>query len=698
MSDVDRARRYLSAVPPALQGERNDSLNKLAFQLLERFQLAERDFESLLLEWAGGCNPPIAESEALKTIHSAWRGAHAKGVIGSKGRSGYPNHSHQGKAPATRTAEAPRYDLEGAQELPESIDDGARLLIRTVFQSGEGIRIVNAKLDEEKGGEVPDGSGPCLSREEWLRKLDKVKGNPNGIFSSSKKTGIYIAINPLKIGGSKDSDVTAYRHALVEFDEGLSPEEQFNLYQQSKLPCAAVIYSGGKSVHAWVKIDARDRREYDERVRLLYQHFQSAGYHFDPNNKNPGRLSRLPNCVRFKRRQELLALNTGTGSFSEWIKHIDGESLGSPIRFSDLIALDTSHDPNCLIGFRDGKTLRYLCKGKSGWILGPSGIGKSSLIAEFAIAWALGNPIYGIAPVRPLKSLIVQAENDACDLAEMVQGIARAHGLDPFKTEALFEQVDANVIFRTETRSVGPEFVDKLHRMIDHDRPDLVWLDPFLSFAGIDVSKQDQVTQFLRTQLNPMLESTGVVCIGVHHTGKPRSARESASWNAIDWAYAGLGSSELVNWARAVMMLRPISDFQFELKLAKRGKRAWATGLDGEFTTSVWLQHSSTDIRWEQIAPPGDSEKPTENERSKGGRPSKVKELAACNLHDALSRIPSEGDSANALGERLHKLSRKLGKTLGDTKCRTDLLDALIENGKLTFNEEKERYFKGPNA
>jgi hypothetical protein len=42
------------------------------------------------------------------------------------------------------------------------------------------------------------------------------------------------------------SDVTAYRHALVEFDAGLSPAEQFNLYAKSNLPCAAIIYSGGK--------------------------------------------------------------------------------------------------------------------------------------------------------------------------------------------------------------------------------------------------------------------------------------------------------------------------------------------------------------------------------------------------------------------------------------------------------------------
>lgn len=701
-----RAEKYLSKCPPAISGSGGHNQTfSVACALVNGFSLPEHEAWSLLQSYNQGCQPPWSEKDLRHKLESALTARHEKprGHLLTS-RNGLQHVAHRApsrhstpmhKVVATPKPAKPSYDLSGADELPDALDDGARQLLRSCFEPGEGVRVVNARLDED-GHETPDGAGPCLSREEWLRKLDAVKGNPNGIFSSTKKTGIYISINPLKVGGSKDSDVTCYRHALVEFDEGLSPSEQFNLYAKSRLPCAAIIYSGGKSVHAWVKIDAASRAEYDDRVKALYQHFEAAGYTLDQKNKNPSRLSRLPHCIRFDSRQELLALNSGCESFTEWLKHIDADGLGECDRFSDLIDLKTDNDPNCIIGFRDGRSLRYLCKGKSAWLLGPSGIGKSSLISEFAIAFALGNPSYGITPARPLKSIIIQAENDRYDLAEMVQGIARAYKLNPFINEAMFDLVDQNVLFKTEDCTVGDAFVEKLHRIIDRDKPDLVWLDPFLSFAGIDVAKQDQVTPFLRERINPVLKATGVVLIGVHHTGKPKGSRETANWTAIDWAYAGLGSSELVNWARAVMMLRPVSETQFELKLSKRGPRAGATHPDGTFTSSIWLQHSKSEIRWEQIDPPAEAEPDTD--KSKGGRPSKLKELSGCNLHEVLSTIPKEGETASSLGNRLRKLSRKLGKTLGATKCRTDLLDALIENNKLRFDDSNELYFRGVNA
>jgi hypothetical protein len=46
--------------------------------------------------------------------------------------------------------------------------------------------------------------------------------------------------------------------------------------------------------------------------------------------------------------------------------------------------------------------------------------------------------------------------------------------------------------------------------------------------------------------------------LALHHTGKPKTLKETKNWTDIDYAYSGLGSSELVNWARAVMVLKPL--------------------------------------------------------------------------------------------------------------------------------------------
>ncbi len=57
-------------------------------------------------------------------------------------------------------------------------------------------------------------------------------------------------------------------------------------------------------------------------------------------------------------------------------------------------------------------------KGGSLLIVGQSGTGKSSLMMQAAVHWALGRDFFGIKPARPLRAIILQAENDAGDVSE----------------------------------------------------------------------------------------------------------------------------------------------------------------------------------------------------------------------------------------------------------------------------------------
>lgn len=528
----------------------------------------------------------------------------------SKGHTHAPRTAPKQPMPKSGAKVKP-YDLSDASDiLPEPIPDGARELIRRCFQPGEGIRIAPATMSDD-GGEVPDGAGPCLSREEWLRRLDAVKGNPNGIFSSTRKTGIYIAINPYTVGGTRDNDVTAYRHALVEFDRGISPEEQFRLYEKSRLPCAAIIYSGGKSIHAWVKVNAATRSEYDQRVALLYQHFESAGLQVDPANKNPGRLSRLPHCVRFDRRQELLAVDTGCESFSEWQAAIEADGIGVTKSFLQVLNYDPANDGKTLLGNR------WICKGGSLLFVGPSGVGKSSLMNQLVVAWALGRPAFGILPPHPLKILVVQAENDDGDEHEMVHGSAEGYGL----TDEDKQLCDKNIIYNRNLSHTGFEFTQALRRLIDRYKPDLVVLDPLLSFIGADISRQEVCSQFLRNWLNPISEATGCAWLCVHHTGKPSTDPKSKKhWQSSDYSYSGLGSSELTNWTRGTMVLEQSQAGLFRLMLTKRGKRAGATHPDGTPAVTLWLRHSEQGIWWEQVEQPEEAEK-SKKEKREEGRP-----------------------------------------------------------------------------
>jgi RecA-family ATPase len=707
----DQVRRYIAKIDPAVSGQ--DGHGKtfhVACVLVQEFGLSIDEARPLMHEYNRTCSPPWNEKEIEHKLREAEKKPAPPEGRGyrAKQKRGYIYGSHDSAPSATVYDVKPAAVVEvqprdyskeiGVVELPAPMADGTRELIRAAFQPGEGVRLCLAKSNDADGKENPKDAGLTLSREEWLKRLDKSNGDPNKILSTSQRNGIFAGINPLKIGGAKDDDVTAFRHALIEWDN-VSKQEQYGLIVSSGVPCTAVIDSGGKSIHAWVRVDAKDRKEFNERVRIIYQHFEASGFKTDDKNKNPARLSRLAGCVRGQNRQELLAVGIGAESFTHWLKSVQADDLGPCYSLAELAAVDTKKDPDCVIGFRDGLTLRYLCRGKSAWLIGPSGIGKSTLNAEFAIGWALGLPVYGIAPARKLKSLIVQAENDFFDLAEMAQGVIRAHKLNPeWDADNSFAAVNDMVRFKTEDRRIGQEFLDWLHRLIDRERPDIVWIDPLLSFAGIDVNKQDAVSHFLRGGVNPILGATKAVMIGTHHTGKIKnSKKEMDNWTPLDFAYAGLGSSELVNWARAVMTLVPIEGPNYRLELAKRGPRAGARHPDGtEAYSTVYLRHSrSGGVRWEQVIPPQAYEP---EEDGKPGRPNRVNELASINSHEVLAGIPKEGLSANKLGKMFENWSKQIGKTIGLTKARTDLLDKLIETGKLEYDATNEVYKRGKNA
>lgn len=665
------AQNYIATIPTPYQGGRNETLNRAAYQIRERFSdLSQHEYEDLLLTWVNSWPSPLPDAEATKTIQSAWNGAASKGTVGTKAKTKVSVPYQPQARPAAMPVKAANYSKPEDRNLPDPIPDGTRKLLTLAFHSTEGIRISDADINEDRR-ETPN-AGVVLSRDEWLAKLSRFDGDPNGIFSSSERTGIYIGINPMKVGGKSDADVTSYRHALLEFDE-ISKEEQWHVIRESRVPCTAVIDSGGKSIHAWVRIDARDYKEYSERVATLYQHFQN--YSPDLANKNPSRFSRLPNCIRFAKRQELIATSMGAEDWLQWSSELALEGEPEPLRVKQLLEYSRQEDPHNVIG------KRYLCRGGSVLLVGQSGIGKSSLTAQFAISWACGQGLFGIRPVCPLKIMVIQAENDDGDLAEMTAGVLGGMWLDEDSKD--FETINQNLIFIRDTVETGFAFTEKVRRLVTRHRPDVVFLDPLLSFIGADISKQEVCSQFLRNWLNPISEESGCIWFCIHHTGKPANDPKSRSgWTDNDWAYAGMGSSELTNWARAVMVLRNVAPGHFKLTLAKRGPRAGAVHLDGTPTTSVWLKHADEGICWEQIPEPielQEEELPTPV-KSKG-RPSVEVDLGL--VIDSLT----EPISKNKLCERISDFAESKGVVIRRTAAQQRIA-TLVKNKAILKTDE----------
>ncbi len=153
-------------------------------------------------------------------------------------------------------------------------------------------------------------------------QIKKVLGRTNNVSSAvgryRRRDGAFVRINPLDGKGVSDANVTAFRYALIECDN-MPLEEQYAFIRALNLPTQCIVTSGGKSVHAVVKIDAKDIEEYRERVALLHAECKASGFDVDASTKNPSRFMRLPGIRRGKKRQALVSTGEGADSWDDWV-------------------------------------------------------------------------------------------------------------------------------------------------------------------------------------------------------------------------------------------------------------------------------------------------------------------------------------------------------------------------------------------
>ena len=283
------------------------------------------------------------------------------------------------------------------------------------------------------------------------------------------------------------------------------------------------------------------------------------------------------------------------------IKAVQGreEKKNGLVKFGkdELLAFDRQNDPNSVLGNR------WMCKGGSALWVSQSGVGKSSLCMQAAIRWSLGKDFFGIKPKQPLRIAILQKENDFGDTAESFSDVFNGLRLFPDEQELLEE----NLAIYRDTVSFGAEFISTLRNLIATHRADLVFVDPLLAFSGIDIANQQEASKFCRVDLDSVLAETGCVLIAMHHTTKPRTAKDKEGQTIADQAYAGSGAAEFTNYFRDVGILvrqageEPVFKFGF----TKRRGRTGLKDLNGDFAGEILIRHARQKgcIRWEYADP-----------------------------------------------------------------------------------------------
>jgi len=267
----------------------------------------------------------------------------------------------------------------------------------------------------------------------------------------------------------------------------------------------------------------------------------------------------------------------------------------------ELMKFDRQADPTNVLGNR------WLCRGGSLVMAGQAGTGKSALMMQAAINWTLGQDFFGIKTNDGMKmrTLVIQAENDAGDVAESMQDQINGLYLDE---DQRAELKDRMFIYR-ESVATGKEFGDVLRKLVIQHQATICFVDPLMAFVGADISETAEAAKFLRHIIQPILNETGVIIVFMHHTGKPKSSKDKEGQTMADLAYQLFGSSEVTNWAREIACLQrcPGDEPIYRLGLTKRRSRAGMTdGISPSPVGEIYIRHSPKrgEIRWVRSGPP----------------------------------------------------------------------------------------------
>ena len=227
-------------------------------------------------------------------------------------------------------------------------------------------------------------------------------------------------------------------------------------------------------------------------------------------------------------------------------------------------------DPNRLIGTKG----RYLNRGGSLLIPAPAGIGKSTASYQMAAFWGTGREFIGLDCISPLRVLIIQCEDDAGDVGEVMESVIQGAGF----TEADLKTLNRNVVCIRDRGNIGDAFAPALRLYARHHKPDLVIINPLMRYCP-GLSKEEIAGPFL-AGLDCVADEFGFAIVAFHHTPKPPTEQlgrgKPGKKDAVDRQYTAFGSSALTNWARAIINITKVrnQDGVFIFQFDKRGRRA----------------------------------------------------------------------------------------------------------------------------
>lgn len=450
-----------------------------------------------------GTDTPVTAGTIVQmALNSGWQprgnGGHELGwedVIG-------PN------APDDELVVVDRGWLEGREVVePKQWDPVKQLVtyLETLFDSTENVGYVTRSFEKE-GKHMPTKGDWSRTAGQLIEQLGKCNGDIGAVLGDYKpEVGAWIRFNPLDGKGVKNENVTEYRYALVESDS-MEIDQQNAILRELELPIACLVHSGGKSLHAIVRIDASGYDEYRKRVEYLYTVCKKNGLEVDQQNKNPSRLSRMPGVERAGHKQFLVDTNIGKATWAEWQEWI--ESVNDDLPDPESMADVWDHLPDLAPPLIDG----VLRQGHKMLLAGPSKAGKSYSLIELTAAIAEGKEWLGFSCTRG-KVMYVNLELDRASCLHRFKDVYQALRWKPDH----LQNID---IWNLRGKSVPMDkLAPKLIRRAAKKDYIAIIIDPIYKVITGDENSADQMAHFCN-QFDKVCTELGCAVIYCHHHSK----------------------------------------------------------------------------------------------------------------------------------------------------------------------------------
>ncbi len=387
--------------------------------------------------------------------------------------------------------------------------------LETLFEASENVGYVTDTWQTDDGKYLPTKGNYDRTAGELIQQLNQSNGDLGAVFGDyNPEAGAWIRFNPLDGEGVKNDNVTEYKYTLVESDS-MDLEKQNAIIRELDLPIAALVYSGKKSIHAIVKVDAANYEEYRKRVDYLYDVCKKNGLDIDNQNRNPSRLSRMPGVERNGKKQFIIDTHIGKDDWEEWYEWIESvnDDLPDPENLTDIWNNMPDLSPPLIHGM--------LRQGHKMLMAGPSKAGKSFALIELTIAIAEGRDWIGFNCAKG-KVLYVNLELDSASAYHRFKDVYKALDWEP-------NNLDNIDIWNLRGKTVPMDkLAPKLIRRAAKKDYIAVIIDPIYKVLTGDENSAEQMAHFTN-QFDKVCTELGSSVIYCHHHSKGSQGDKKSS-------------------------------------------------------------------------------------------------------------------------------------------------------------------------